>query len=40
LRDLGYRVFKCEEDDYRARELAPADMERWRHFDIFCVPDR
>jgi FkbM family methyltransferase len=38
LRLLGYRLFKCEEDDYRGRELALGEFERWRHFDVFAVP--
>jgi len=39
LRGLGYRVFKCEEHLYRGEELLqPADLTRWRHFDIFAVP--
>lgn len=39
LRALGYRVFRCEQDDYRGQELAAADLSRWKHFDIFAVPD-
>jgi FkbM family methyltransferase len=39
LRDLGYRVFKCEETEYRGQPLAAEDLERWRHFDIFAVPE-
>lgn len=40
LRALGYRVFKCEEDVYRGEELRqPGDLMRWRHFDIFAVPE-
>src|SRR5262249_29870038 len=40
LRGLGYRVFKCEENDYRGEELLrPDDLTRWRHFDIFAVPE-
>lgn len=39
LRTLGYRVFKCEEDEYRGQPLETADLDRWRHFDIFCVPE-
>jgi FkbM family methyltransferase len=40
LRGLGYRVFKCEEDVYRGEELRQAeDLTRWRHFDIFAVPE-
>jgi FkbM family methyltransferase len=40
LRRLGYRIFKCEEDVYRGEELRrPDDLMRWRHFDIFAVPE-
>jgi len=40
LRALGYRVFKCEETVYRGEELRrPDDLMRWRHFDIFAVPE-
>jgi FkbM family methyltransferase len=40
LRGLGYRVFKCEEDVYRGEELRrPDDLSRWRHFDIFAMPE-
>lgn len=39
LRSLGYRIFKCEESSYRGEELGPDDLTRWRHFDIFAVPE-
>jgi FkbM family methyltransferase len=40
LRGLGYRVFKCEDNVYRGEELRrPDDLMRWRHFDIFAVPE-
>jgi FkbM family methyltransferase len=39
LRRLAYRVFKCEEDEYRGEELGPGDLTRWSHFDIFAVPE-
>jgi len=39
LRNLGYRLFKCEEDEYRGQQLDDRDIERWRHFDIFGVPE-
>ncbi len=39
LRDLGYRIFKCEESEYRGQPLDADDLERWRHFDIFAVPE-
>ena len=35
LRELGYRVFKCEEFEYRGEELGPGDLtpvEALRHF--------
>ena len=38
LRRLGYRLFKCRDVDYRGRELAPGDFRRWKHFDVFAVP--
>jgi FkbM family methyltransferase len=39
LRGLGYRVFKCEEDRYQGEELGREDMARWKHFDVFAVPE-
>ena len=39
LRRLGYRVFKCEEYAYRGEELGRQDLTRWKHFDIFAVPE-
>ena len=39
LRQLGYRVFKCEELEYRGEELGPGDLTRWKHFDVFAVPE-
>jgi FkbM family methyltransferase len=38
LRALGYRVFKCEDDVYRGREVGRDDLLQWPHFDIFAVP--
>lgn len=39
LRGLGYRLFKCEgEVEYRGEELAPGDLKRWKHFDVFAIP--
>jgi FkbM family methyltransferase len=38
LRRLGYRLFKCEDLEYRGAELAPGDLKRWKHFDVFAVP--
>jgi FkbM family methyltransferase len=39
LRQLGYRVFKCEESVYRGEELGPGDLSRWKHFDVFAIPE-
>ena len=39
LRGLGYRVFKCGDVEYRGEELGPADLSRWKHFDVFAVPE-
>jgi FkbM family methyltransferase len=39
LRQLGYRVFKCGENEYRGEELGRRDMTRWKHFDIFAIPE-
>ena len=39
LRALGYRVFKCEDDVYRGREVGRDDLLQWPHFDIFAVPE-
>jgi FkbM family methyltransferase len=39
LRALGYRVFKCEETEYRGEELHPGDLLQWKHFDIFAIPE-
>jgi FkbM family methyltransferase len=39
LRAWGYRVFKCEEQQYRGEELGSRDVDRWRHFDIFAIPE-
>jgi FkbM family methyltransferase len=40
LRGLGYRVFKCEEGrDPRGQELARGDLSRWKHFDVFAIPE-
>jgi FkbM family methyltransferase len=38
LRQLGYRVFKCEDYAFCGEELGPADLSRWKHFDVFAVP--
>ena len=39
LRALGYRLFRCETRSYRGEELARGDVTRWRHFDMFAVPE-
>jgi hypothetical protein len=39
LRALGYRVFKCGDVEYRGEELGPSDLSRWKHFDVFAVPE-
>jgi len=40
LRGLGYRLFKCGEVEYRGEELRDAgNLSKWRHFDIFAVPE-
>jgi FkbM family methyltransferase len=40
LRGLGYRVFKCEDGpEYRGQELGREDLSRWKHFDVFAVPE-
>lgn len=40
LREMGYRVHRFVSDvEYRGEELAERDMTKWRHFDIFAVPE-
>ena len=39
LRELGYRVFKCGEFEYRGEELGPGDLTKWKHFDVFAIPE-
>lgn len=40
LTALGYRLFKCEDDaGYRGRPLTADDLMRWKHFDVFAVPE-
>jgi hypothetical protein len=39
FRRLGYHVFKCEEDRYRGQPLGRDDLTRWKHFDVFAVPE-
>jgi len=39
LRQLGYRLFKCGDVEYRGEPILDAkDMSKWRHFDVFAVP--
>jgi FkbM family methyltransferase len=36
----GYAVHKFEGDEHYCGELVTAqDMNKWRHFDVFCVPE-
>lgn len=37
LRQLGYRIFKCEDNDFRSLELSRSDLSRWKHYDIFAA---
>jgi FkbM family methyltransferase len=39
LRDLGYRLFKYEEDRNLGLELTRDAMNRWPHFDLFAVAE-
>lgn len=40
LRQLGYRLYKCGEVEYRGEALRQAaDLSKWRHFDVFAVPE-
>jgi FkbM family methyltransferase len=40
LRGLGYRLFKYEEGrNCRGQELARGDLSRWKHFDVFAIPE-
>ena len=40
LKALGYSLHKCEDDGYRGERLERAgDLSRWRHFDMFAVPE-
>ena len=40
LRALGYRLFKCGDVEYRGEEIRDAaDLSKWRHFDVFAVPE-
>ena len=40
LRGLGYVCFKCGEVDYQGEPLRRhSDLSKWRHFDMFAVPE-
>lgn len=39
LSRLKYRLFKCEEDRYRGQAVGRDDFLRWKHFDVFAVPE-
>jgi FkbM family methyltransferase len=40
LLDLGYRMFKCEDGrQYQGQALGRDDLSRWKHFDVFAVPE-
>ena len=40
LRALGYCCFKCGDVEYRGERLVePGDLSKWRHFDVFAVPE-
>jgi len=40
LRALGYTCFKCGDVEYQGEPLErPSDLTKWRHFDLFAVPD-
>jgi FkbM family methyltransferase len=40
LRRLRYQLYKCGEVEYRGEVLRQAaDLSRWRHFDVFAVPE-
>jgi FkbM family methyltransferase len=40
LRRLRYRLYKCGEVEYRGEVLRQAaDLSKWRHFDVFAVPE-
>jgi len=39
FRRLRYRMFKAEGDRYRGQEIDRNDLSRWKHFDVFAVPE-
>jgi FkbM family methyltransferase len=39
LRGLGYRTHRvASESQYRGEIVGPHDVQRWSHYDLFCVP--
>jgi len=39
LSERGYNLYKVENDtNFKGKELSKADMTKWVHYDIFCVP--
>lgn len=40
MKNLGYEIYRvASEENYRGELIGtPEEMEKWRHFDIFCVP--
>lgn len=41
LENLGYSVHRVVSDeDYVGERVSASDVMRWRHFDVFCVPER
>jgi FkbM family methyltransferase len=41
LRDLGYQLFRIEDEDedYRSHPLRQDELMKWSHFDMFAVPE-
>ena len=40
LRDRGYRLYKTQgEEEYAALPLTDRDLMRWKHLDVFAVPE-
>ena len=40
LRDRGYRLYKTRgEEEYAAEPLTDRDLMRWKHLDVFAVPE-
>jgi FkbM family methyltransferase len=39
LQSRGYKIFHVEsESHYRGEKLIPANLMKWKHYDIFCEP--